>query len=438
MNPSLVIITDSIAVAHELPPVTTGGVNIPVLLARDFDEALHYLHTNNIPLILVALKSSEQAAASFLRQCFSLAGAPRIMFFDTPGKAISAIKEILDLSPTAFGRMFSCAPPDSKSDVPINRSNVPEYKNLVGDSLEMKKLKELLVKIAPTATTILLQGESGTGKEVIARAVHHYSSRSDQPFIPVDCAAINPSIIESELFGHAKGAFTGAAQSTLGMIRAADKGTLFLDEIGELPLAMQVKLLRTLQERAVKPVGDTKLYPVDIRIVAATNKNLAEAVKRGDFRQDLYYRLNAITIFSPPLRERLSDIPLLTGYVLQKLMQEGYPARQISDAAMKVLSTYDWPGNIRELENVLRRAITLSSGTVITPESLNIDVAPLSHVSHADPVNGTQVCPDTIRSHEREAIRKALEKTTGNRREAAELLGISEATLYRRLKLYGK
>jgi len=435
MNPSLVIITDSSAAALELPPVTTGGANITVLLARDFDEALHHLHTNNIPLILVALKSSEQAAASFLRQCFSLAGAPRIMFFDTPGKAISALKEILDLSPAAFGRMFSCAPPESKSHFPINRSNVPEYKNLVGDSVEMTKLKELLVKIAPTATTILLQGESGTGKEVIARAVHHYSSRSEQLFIPVDCAAINPSIIESELFGHAKGAFTGAGQSTLGMIRAADKGTLFLDEIGELPLAMQVKLLRTLQERAVKPVGDTKLYPVDIRIIAATNKNLAEAVKSGDFRQDLYYRLNAITIFSPPLRERLSDIPLLTGYVLKKLMQEGYPARQISDAAMKVLSAYDWPGNIRELENVLRRAITLSSGAVITPESLDIEVPSLRHT---DSVNGTAVCSDTIRSHEREAIHKALEKTTGNRREAAELLGISEATLYRRLKMYGK
>ncbi|ANT64899.1 sigma-54 interaction domain-containing protein [Prosthecochloris sp. CIB 2401] len=434
MSTSLVIIADCSEATLEIPAGTTGGT-IDVLRARDFDEALHYMHTNNIPLVLVSLKSSEQAAASFLRQCFSLPEPPRVMFCDTVTRAMSALKEILTLSPAAFGRMFSCAPPKSASHAPVKRSNVTEYKNLVGESFEMQKLKELLLKIAPTATTILLQGESGTGKEVIARAVHHYSSRSDQPFIPVDCAAINPSIIESELFGHARGAFTGAGQSTLGMIRAADKGTLFLDEIGELPLAMQVKLLRTLQERAVKPVGDTRLYPVDIRIIAATNKNLSEAVKSGAFRQDLYYRLNAITIFSPPLRERLGDIPLLAAFVLRKLTQEGYPTKQISDNALAVLSAYDWPGNIRELENVLRRAITLSSGSVITPESLDIESVP---VTSTDPMNAIEVCPDTIRSYEREAIRKALEKTTGNRREAAELLGISEATLYRRLKMYGK
>ena len=311
------------------------------------------------------------------------------------------------------------------SDVEFN------YAGLIGESPDITRLKKLLVKIAPTGTTILLQGESGTGKEVIARAIHHQSSRSNEVFIPVDCAAISENIIESELFGHAKGAFTGADRATPGLIRTADKGTLFLDEIGELPLQMQAKLLRTLQERAVKPVGDIRIYPVDIRIVAATNCNLAEAVKKGTFRQDLYYRLNAITIYAPPLRERRQDIPLLSNHFLKRLLKEGYPDKPISSRAMDELCAYDWPGNIRELENVIRRAVTLSVGPEVDAESLAIDFGPDLEME-----NGVDKKLGSVAYHEKEAILKALSRSNGNRRAAAELLDISEATLYRRLKMY--
>lgn len=305
------------------------------------------------------------------------------------------------------------------------------YQGLVGESPEMMKLKSLLLKIAPTDTTILLQGESGTGKEVIARAIHHHSPRHKEVFVPVDCAAISENIIESELFGHIKGAFTGADRTTTGLIRSADRGTLFLDEVAELSLPLQAKLLRTLQERAVKPVGDIRLHPVDIRIVAATNINLAESVRKGQFRQDLYYRLNAITIHASPLRERTQDIPALCDHFMRQLTGEGYPEKRISASAMDVLCAYEWPGNIRELENVIRRAITLTSGMVIGAEILNID-----QFSFDEPDHEAAEYPASVAFHEREAIRKALKRTRGNRRAAAELLDISEATLYRRLKVY--
>ncbi|NTU90613.1 MAG: sigma-54-dependent Fis family transcriptional regulator [Chlorobiaceae bacterium] len=305
------------------------------------------------------------------------------------------------------------------------------YQGLVGESPEMMKLKSLLLKIAPTDTTILLQGESGTGKEVIARAIHHHSPRQKEVFVPVDCAAISENIIESELFGHIKGAFTGADRTTTGLIRSADRGTLFLDEVAELSLPLQAKLLRTLQERAVKPVGDIRLHPVDIRIVAATNINLAESVRKGQFRQDLYYRLNAITIHASPLRERTQDIPALCDHFMRQLTGEGYPEKRISASAMDVLCAYEWPGNIRELENVIRRAITLTSGMVIGAEILNID-----QFSFDEPDHEAAEYPASVAFHEREAIRKALKRTRGNRRAAAELLDISEATLYRRLKVY--
>jgi two-component system response regulator HydG len=303
------------------------------------------------------------------------------------------------------------------------------YDGLIGSSREVQKLKEIILKVAPTITTVLLQGESGTGKEVIARAIHANSLRNNGIFMPVDCAAINESVIESELFGHTRGAFTGADRSTLGLIRSSDGGTLFLDEIAELPLTLQAKLLRTLQERTVKPVGSPTLYPVDIRIIAATNSNLAEAVKNGAFRQDLYYRLNAVTMYAPPLRERLGDIPLLCSYFTRKFVGEGYPEKTLSATAIAALCNYDWPGNIRELENIIRSALTFSKGAVIEPDDLFISICPEPEIQAVVPSS-------SMAYHEKEAIRKALNQTTGNRRAAARILGISEATLYRRIKLY--
>jgi len=305
------------------------------------------------------------------------------------------------------------------------------FEGLIGESPPMLKLKDMIARIAPTDTSVLIEGESGTGKELIAQAIHHHSIRKQEVFIPVDCAAINETVMESELFGHTKGAFTGADQPTLGLIRSADKGTLFLDEIGELSVAMQAKLLRTLQERTVRPVGSTKMIPVDIRVVAATNRNLVEAIAKGGFRQDLYYRLSAVTLHAPPLRDRGDDILLLSRHLANRLSREGLAPKQFSDQALAVLNTYQWPGNVRELENVIRSAVAFSAGDMIGPDDLSIITT-----SPAGAPGTISPGAASMADYEAEAIRNALEQTAGSRREAAKMLGISEATLYRRIKQY--
>ncbi len=425
--------------------ITREWPHLKIVFAESTVEAEYLIAVERIDMILMVLNGRGQEIFPFVQQAMEKHGAKKVMFFSNHDELNSTLRAYTTLPAEYLNNILASEGTLSFTKSPVHKhvehkkaafDNSPlstfDFKGLVGDSPEIYKLKQLLLKIAPTGTTILLQGESGTGKELIARAIHAQSARNNEVFIPVDCAAINDSIIESELFGHSKGAFTGADRNTLGMIRSADKGTLFLDEIGELPLSMQVKLLRTLQERAVKPVGDTKIYPVDIRIIAATNCNLTEAVKKGTFRQDLYYRLNAITIYAPPLREHRSDIPLLCDYFINKFIHEGYPAKRFSESAISALCAFEWPGNIRELENVVRGALTISHGDVMGRESFSINL-------YAAPEEEKFVetdKPASIASHEKDAIRKALHQTTGNRRAAAELLGISEATLYRRLKMY--
>ena len=306
-----------------------------------------------------------------------------------------------------------------------------QFDELVGESPSMLKLKDMISRIAPTDSSILIQGESGTGKELVARAIHYHSNRESEVFMPVDCAAITESVMESELFGHAKGAFTGANQASLGLIRSADRGTLFLDEVGELSMNMQAKLLRTIQERTVRPVGSMNLKPVDIRIVAATNRDLMKATEEGSFRLDLYYRLSAITLVVPPLHERYEDIPMLARHIAGKLKNEGLPPKRFSKEALTLLSNYNWPGNVRELENVIRRAMAFAVTDTISPKDLESISETATEVSSPNPSSAA-----TLSDYEANAIRSTLEQTGGNRRKAAEILGISEATLYRRIKEY--
>ncbi len=303
------------------------------------------------------------------------------------------------------------------------------FADLVGDSPPMQRLKSLLVRVAASDAPILLLGESGTGKELAARAIHRHSRRSDQPFCAVDCAALNENVLESELFGHEKGAFTGADKPARGLIRSADRGTLFLDEIGELPLAMQAKLLRTLQEREVRPVGSHRSLAVDLRLVAATNRDLDQAVASGLFRSDLYYRIAAIPVILPPLRERGDDIALLARHILQRIDQGA--GKRLDEEAIALLQAHSWPGNVRELENVLRRAVVLAEQEVITPADLPATVVMTDGCRAPRLPEG-----DSLADYERLALTNALRKTGHNRRRAAQLLGISEATLYRKLKQF--
>jgi DNA-binding NtrC family response regulator len=307
------------------------------------------------------------------------------------------------------------------------------FEKLVGESLKMKKLKDMIARVAPTDTTVLIQGESGTGKELVAQAMHHHSNRAEQPFVPVDCAAISETVIESELFGHTKGAFTGADAATLGLIRSADKGTLFLDEIGELSPGVQARFLRSIQERIVRPVGSTKNYKVDIRIVAATNRNLLDEVANGNFRQDLYYRLSTVTLTAPPLRERDGDIELLSTHILTENCAPQSSQLTVSPQAQQILHNHDWPGNVRELDNVLRGAMVFADGKEISVADLPQALA--GHISDSNPESG--IPTGTLVSFELEAIKNALHEADNNRRKAAKILDISEATLYRKIKQFG-
>ena len=291
----------------------------------------------------------------------------------------------------------------------------------------------MIVRVGPADAPILIQGETGTGKELIAQAIHRHSSRVNSNFVPVDCGAINESVIGSELFGHVKGAFTGAHSTTVGLIRTADGGTLFLDEIGELSLNMQVKLLRTIQEREVRPVGSSTSYPVDVRIVSATNRDLEEAVAEAEFREDLYYRLNVVVLRAPALRERPEDIPLLARYFIRSFASEYSPVKELSREALQCLTTYHWPGNVRELENVIRRAVAMGAGEKIQLEDLPASFsAPNSEMA----TGGILPSDSSLAAYEELAIRNALTRSDGNRKRAAAILKIGEATLYRKLAKY--
>ena len=305
---------------------------------------------------------------------------------------------------------------------------------LIGASPAMARVKDIIGKVAITDSPVLIEGESGTGKELVAAAIHRLSGRAKGPFIPVNCSAIPPDLLESEFFGHVRGAFSGAVVDALGLFRGANEGTLFLDEIVELPPALQVKLLRVLQEMQVRPVGSTKAHSVDVRVIAATNRNLERAMTDGSFRQDLFYRLNVIRITLPVLHDRREDIPALVTHFLRRFNRRfRRDVRGITPDALAALTAYDFPGNVRELENLIERAFAMGAREQITLADLPSLTTRLSAV----PSISTGALP-TIAEVDRELILKALAVLNNDKEEAARALGISRRTIYRRLKEYGK
>ena len=336
--------------------------------------------------------------------------------------------------------------PSEETPLPAEAA-APRFYDMVGISDAMRSVFDLIRKAAAAAdSTVLIEGASGTGKELAARSIHSASARASEQLVPVDCGAISPGLIESELFGHVAGAFTGAGKKHDGLFRAAGRGTVFLDEIGEVPQDVQAKLLHTLQTRRVRPVGSTATYALEARVIAATNRNLSREVQLGQFRRDLFYRLHVIPIYIPPLCDRRDDIPVLIRHFLDHFAEKFDRALRVSPNAMRSLMSYRWPGNVRELENSMERAFALVEGEVIEESDLETLLPSLrsdaGESAPREPSSSPRGAADeqplaSLANQEMEAIRSALERTGGNKQEAARLLGNSRMTLYRKIKRFG-
>jgi DNA-binding NtrC family response regulator len=325
----------------------------------------------------------------------------------------------------------------SKSEARARRASMASemgFGAIIGRSAEMERLYRMIGKASRSTHPVLILGESGTGKELVARSIHYAGGLKDKPYIPVDCGALVSTLIESELFGHVKGSFTGANQSKDGLLAIAEGGTVFLDEIGELAIDLQSKLLRAIQEKEIRPVGSTKRIPINVRVLAATNRDLEQSVSQGTFRRDLYFRLNVLTLRLPPLRERKDDIPVLITHFLDRLASNTGQIKSLSEDAMRLLVEHHWPGNVRELENCLERSWALSSGAVLQASDLPSDLrsARIAPGLHIDLHNG--VVP--MAELEKQAILATIEQVKGDKLKAARLLKIGKTTLYRKLKEY--
>jgi DNA-binding NtrC family response regulator len=414
-------------------------------VASSVEEALRHLETHAVDIIVTDLILPPSSGLDLLKQVHEMYPRVAVLVLTQYGTIDSAV------AATRMGAVDYVTKPfhieDLRArlervarDMDLDRENrllreqlrsKPGFGGMIGVSAKMQRVYKMIEKVSQHEYPVLILGESGTGKELVAKSIHYSGIRKERPFAPVDCSSLVPTLIESELFGYVKGAFTGAMQSKQGLLEAAQGGTLFLDEIGDMPVDLQAKLLRALQEREVKPVGSTERRHINIRIIAATNRDLESAIRTGAFRQDLYFRLNVVQIKLPPLRERKSDIQLMVISFLEKFSDPHGPPRTISDDAMRRLIAYDWPGNVRELENAIERAVAMGSGPILHVGDLpsNLHYPSSERVPDKD-----ELLP--MEELERRAILRTLRETGGDKLAAARMLGIGKTTLYRKLKQY--
>ncbi|MCC6954204.1 MAG: sigma-54-dependent Fis family transcriptional regulator [Deltaproteobacteria bacterium] len=449
---TIVIIDDDESVLQSLKKILEQA-NYGVTTFNRAEAALTHLENNPTDVVLCDLMMPETDGLGFLRKSAEKKLSATTIVMSAYGTLDIALKAI------KLGAYDYIAKPFNAEEILLTikkaeererlrleneqlRSQVSKkysFHSIVAASGAMHQVLETVKKIADYKTTVTIQGESGTGKELVARAIHFNSSRKAKPFVAINCGAIPENLIESELFGHKRGAFTDATRDKRGLFEEAQGGTLLLDEIGELPLHRQVKLLRVLQENEIRPVGDSRVIKTDVRIIAATLRDLEADVLEGRFRDDLFYRLNVITLRIPALRERKEDIPVLAEHFLEKHRERlGIPIHGISKEAMAMLMEYQWPGNIRELENCIERAIILTDGNTIVPTALPASVIKHEAEEAKDDLLGSNL---SIKFHSRRIeeilIRRALEQTSGNRTRAAKLLEISHRTVLYKLKEYG-
>ncbi len=417
--------------------------------AENGKEAIDQLGMHFFDLVITDLKMSPMDGLEVLRETKASNPMTEVIVmtgFGTVESGVEAIKsDAYDYIQKPFDRdeflilvAKALERKELLSEVEFLQNELKEkyaFENIIGKSNEMLDVLSMVTKVAPTDSTILVTGESGTGKELVAKAIHLNSKRKSRAFVTINCGALPENLQESELFGHTRGAFTGAIREKRGLFQEANGGTLFLDEVGETVPSAQVKLLRFLQDGEIRRVGENEAIYVDVRLLAATNRDLEKAMQDGDFREDLYYRLNVIPIFLPPLRSRRDDIPLLVNHFLVRFIEKTKKKiTSVSPEAMKILSGYNWPGNVRELENVMERAVILTNRNVIMPK----DLPPSIRESKSVPVESLEpVGEQTLEDLEKDYILKILDRYDWNQKRASEVLGISTTTLWRKLKSYG-
>ena len=422
-----------------------------VVTAETGEKGLEILGEERVDILLTDLKLPDKDGIQILREVKALNQETEVILmtaYGTIDSAVMAMKEgacdyltkpfSLDELLLLVKRLFRMKELEEEN-LSLRKRVEERYglEGLVGKSGPMLRIYELIETVARTDATVLIQGESGTGKELAANAIHLQSPRKNAPFIKVNCAALPETLLETELFGHEKGAFTGALRQRKGRFESAHRGTLFLDEIGDLPLSVQVKLLRVLQERQFERVGGNETISVDVRLICATLKDLKEGIQKGVFREDLYYRLNVVPLVLPPLRERQEDILLLTDHFIEKISRKmGKEITAISEEAKTLLMKYTFPGNIRELENMLERAVALIRGTVIQAQDLPDEICGRSNpvTMICEKIRGSKPLSQAVSLFEKEYIQSVLEKTKGKKGQAAEVLGISRKSLWEKIK----
>jgi len=430
---------------RDLLSITLGRMNIEVVTASDHATAVQRLGAERFDLALTDMRLPDGDGLDIVDWIQTHRPGTPVAVITAHGNVEAAVRALklgafdfiskpLDL--VALRKLITAT---LKAGPSAEETGRHATLTLLGNSRPMQQLREMIVKVARSQAPVHISGDSGTGKELAARLIHDSGPRREGPFVPVNCGAIPTELMESEFFGHKKGSFTGASADKEGLIRSAEGGTLFLDEVADLPLHMQVKLLRVIQEKAVRPVGDTRELPVDVRILSATHRDLEALVKAGKFREDLYYRINVIELHVPALRERLDDVPMLVETLLGRVSKQiGVRRPAISDEALEKLLNYSYPGNVRELENILERAVTLCSDDRIEPGDIQLKqgagLADLPSVADEMAADGLEGQLENI---EREAIVKALEQTRYNKTKAAELLGMTFRQLRYRVKKLG-
>jgi two-component system, NtrC family, response regulator AtoC len=425
--------------------------------APSAEAALAFLETNSPDMILVDMRMAQMSGLEFLQEVKKRQPHTEVAIMTGYGSIESAVQAMklgaydyitkpfrVDELKLTLRRMAEKIHLVAENEFLRERFHAETaiQHGIVGSHANIQDVMRMVARLKDTRTPVLITGESGTGKELVARAIHFRGTYAKKPFVAVDCGALVPTLIESELFGHERGSFTGAIRAKEGLFQAADGGTIFLDEIGELPLDLQAKLLRVLQEKEVRPIGSSKPVKVDVRVIAATNRDLENAYKDGSFRKDLYFRLNVVTVHLPSLRERRSDIPLLAQYFLDRYSPDGQV--QITGDAMNVMARHDWPGNVRELENCIERAIALATRPVIDVEDLPPAMRSSEGCHHSNgstDFDAKSNGADGANSHdleeiERATIQRVFDEVQGDKVLAGKLLGISRATLYRKIKRY--